>query len=93
MKEPLRTPSPDVGNKRNGRKPRALQDTLLISAWVATYAAVLVAFRIAKRLESLLSSKRVGLPRVEGSGAHGNQVDLPVQEESQRIRDTRAARG
>jgi len=31
---------------------------LLISAWVAAYAGVLIAFRMAKVLENLLSGKR-----------------------------------
>lgn len=43
-------------------KERTLKDTLLISAWVAAYAGVLIVFRIAQGLESLLSSKQKVLP-------------------------------
>ncbi len=35
-----------------------LKDTLLISAWVAGYAGVLIAFRVAKAVESVLSNKQ-----------------------------------
>lgn len=39
-------------------KKRTIKDTLLISAWVAAYAGVLSAFRIAKLFESGLSGKK-----------------------------------
>jgi hypothetical protein len=35
-----------------------VKDTLLIAAWLAAYAAVLVAFRVAKLVESFASQKR-----------------------------------
>ncbi len=47
-----------VEGKQNGEKHRTLKDTLLISAWVAAYAFVLIAFRAAKALESVSSNKR-----------------------------------
>jgi hypothetical protein len=43
-------------------KEHSLKDTLLISAWVAAYAGVLLVFRVAQRLEGLLSSKQKALP-------------------------------
>jgi hypothetical protein len=43
-------------------KERTLKDTLLISAWVAAYAGVLLVFRVARGLEGLLSSKEKALP-------------------------------
>jgi hypothetical protein len=43
-------------------KERTLKDTLLISAWVAAYAGVLLVFRVAQGLEGLLSSKQKALP-------------------------------
>jgi|HubBroStandDraft_2_1064218.scaffolds.fasta_scaffold490224_2 hypothetical protein len=39
-------------------KKRTLKDTLLISAWVAGYAGVLIVFRAARFLESRLSSRQ-----------------------------------
>jgi len=62
MMEPQRKAGskPSVRDKRSREKPRSLKDTLLISAWVAAYGGVLVAFRVARALEGLLSSKQVG---------------------------------
>lgn len=56
--------------KWNGEKQRTFKDTLLISAWVATYAGVLTAFRVAKALEGLFSSEQGKAP--EGRTGRGS---------------------
>jgi hypothetical protein len=48
---------PELDCHESGGKKRTLKDTLLISAWVAGYAGVLVVFRAAKFAESRLSSR------------------------------------
>jgi hypothetical protein len=60
MNKPQRVPVPRlrVGGKRSGEKQRTLKDTLLISAWLAGYAGVLIAFRVVKAVQSVLSSNQ-----------------------------------
>jgi hypothetical protein len=48
----------ELDGHESGAKKRTLKDTLLISAWVAGYAGVLIVFRAAKFLESRLSSRQ-----------------------------------
>jgi len=46
-----------VEGSRSSGKKRTLKDTVLISAWIAAYAAVLFVFRAAKVAESMFSNK------------------------------------
>jgi hypothetical protein len=48
----------ELNRHESGGKKKTLKDTLLISAWVAGYAGVLIVFRAAKFAESLLSSRQ-----------------------------------
>lgn len=62
MKEaqvPLVSSLRDEG-KRSGEKHRSVKDTVLLSAWVAGYAGVLVVFRVAGAVERLLSKTPEG---------------------------------
>jgi hypothetical protein len=77
MKEPSRVPESrlDVEGKRSGEKQRTLKDTLLISAGVAGYAGILIAFRVAKAVESVLSSK----PAASDGRGTGGEKSAPVK--------------
>jgi hypothetical protein len=76
MNEPSRVPESrlDFEARRGGEKQRTLKDTLLISAWVVAYAGVLIAFRVAQVVESVLSNKR-GAPDDRGTG----EKSVPVK--------------
>lgn len=65
MNELQRTPVSKLEVEGNdGRlKKRTIKDTLQISAWVAAYAGVLMAFRIAKVVENVMSGKKEEIRR------------------------------
>jgi hypothetical protein len=68
----------NVKDNRNGEKQRTLKDILLLSAWVAGYAGVLMVFRFASAMEILFSqaSKR-GYHAAETSVAARDRADVP----------------
>jgi len=73
-----------VEDNRNGEKPhRTVKDILLLSAWVAGYAGVLMVFRIASAMEILFSqASRRGYHAAETSVVARDRADVPSYEES-----------
>jgi hypothetical protein len=86
MKEPQpeRVAMLSIEGNRNGEKPqRTLKDILLISAWVAGYAGVLMVFRFASAIEILFSqASRRGYHAAETSVAARDRADVPSYEQS-----------
>jgi cytochrome c biogenesis protein CcdA len=72
-----------VEGNRNGEKQRTLKDILLISAWVAGYAGVLMVFRFASAMEILFSQAiRRWNHAAETSVAARDRADVASYEES-----------
>jgi hypothetical protein len=68
----------NVKDNRNGEKQRTLKDILLLSAWVAGYAGVLMVFRFASAMEILFSqASNRGYHAAETSVAARDRADVP----------------